>query len=933
MSSESDREDRGAGGAVTVSRSRTVRKALLAWAVAAAMLFGGELAAQEEKLPVTPTSPECTIDVTEVTCSGNLSGGVDVDGGTGTYTNLYVNKLDGEITPNEGTTGIEFTSTSTEKITLDVNTGDYDITTSGNRAHGINVSGESTIDVDVVTGYIETSGSGAVGINVANKEGVGSGGTIDVDVTGDITTDGEYSEGVVVSGRDGTINVDVNGDITTISDNSNGVTVNGSGGKTTVEVNGNIETLSTTGSSGLYVSNNDSDIKITLTGDITVRSGDGLTGFASNAGNIEIIVQGDITNWDSAGSGINTGSEAGVVAITLEGGTVTSSGRTGIWFSNLASNTVQNTLTVTADRTVTIRGGLRDVEGQDNNETINNFGTLTTPGIVDLAFVDPDDDEGTNIFNNMVDATYNSGTSIILGDDAEDLFSNAGNLSPGGANVVQITQLTGDFENFITDENDTVNAGIFTVTIDPNDPALYDQLIVNGKITLNGGTVRVVGAYDNGRYTILKSTTQTIEDGDEDEDLTTAEAIDKVEAIDTLFMDYEVEQGDNTFEMVLVSARKFDSFCEVAGTANQRAGACNALDGLPEANPIVQAFRALPENGIAQARTGFDLLSGEVHGSLKGALMMDTVQRPVAAVNRRLNARLGYPDARRSTATIGDLSSRADSESGLWMTGYGASGETEATANTAQMDMNLSGGLLGIDRALGKHWRLGVLGGYSQTDVTQQARVSSGLAETWSVGLYSGAKADALRLRLGALYNRHAITASRKVGFPGYSPERLSARYNAQSWQFFAETGYRMQSRYLMLEPFAGVSYTGFSTDGFSETGGAAALTASAETDKMTFSTLGMRSAVQMIDAIHATGMAGWRHAFDDTDPSSTFTMAGSDKPFTGWGAPIAEDAVVTELGLEANLLGDAIFGVAYNGRYGDGVTAHGFNASLKVAF
>ena len=898
---EADREGRGAGGAVTVPRFRPFGRALLPWAAAAAMLFGGELAAQEDPQPLTPDDPKCAVDGTTVTCTGNLSPGVLVPGDAlGTYTTLYVNELDGDIAPVDGTTGIGFTGDG--NITLDVNTGDYDITTSGFGAEGIKVEGS---------------------------------GNIDVNVTGDITTNGASSKGVSVSGTGGTVDVDVKGDITTNGASSNGVTVSGSGGKTTVEVNGNIETWGTTGSGGLYVSNDDSDIKITLTGGITVRSRDGLTGFTSNAGKIEIIVQGDITNWDSNGSGINTGSERGDIAITLNGGTIRSSGEKGIWFSSLSSDTVNNTLTV--NNTVTIRGGIFDVVGGEDNETIENYGMLTTPGTINLIshelnFVDGVGAQ-TNVFNNHTAATYNSGASVVLGSDDEDLFANAGNLSPGGANVVQITQLTGDFENFITDENDTVEAGTLTVTIDPDE--LNDQLIVNGKITLNGGTVRVVGAYDKGRYTILKSTTHTIED--EDEDLTTAEAIAKVDAIDTLFMDYEVEQGDTTFEMVLVSARKFDSFCDVAGTANQRAGACNGLDGLPEANNLAQAVLTIPVNGTAQARAALDALSGEVHASLKGALT-ETGQTRVAAVNRRMAARSGNPDAqtsdaRISTAAFGNPSLRADGDSGSWITGYGAWGETDATPGTARMETDLRGVLFGVDRALGDHWRLGVLGGYSRTDVTQRARLSSASVDTWSAGLYGGAEAGAWGLDFGAIYNGHAVDTSRTVSFTNCSPERLSARYDARSWQLFAEAGHKVQVGGLMLEPFAGVSHTGLASDGFSESGGDAALTSSSDTDNTTFTTLGLHGAMMLLDTVHVRGMAGWRHAFGDTEPSSTATLRGSTTAFTVTGAPTAEDALVAEFGIEAGLSDNAFLGVAYKGRYGDGAAAHGFNAGLRVTF
>ena len=59
--------------------------------------------------------------------------------------------------------------------------------------------------------------------------------------------------------------------------------------------------------------------------------------------------------------------------------------------------------------------------------------------------------------------------------------------------------------------------------------------------------------------------------------------------------------------------------------------------------------------------------------------------------------------------------------------------------------------------------------------------------------------------------------------------------------------------------------------------------------------------------------MVGWRHAFGDTNPASTFTMGGSP-PVTTMGAPTAADAVVTELGIDARLTDTAIFGIAYHG-------------------
>ena len=269
----------------------------------------------------------------------------------------------------------------------------------------------------------------------------------------------------------------------------------------------------------------------------------------------------------------------------------------------------------------------------------------------------------------------------------------------------------------------------------------------------------------------------------------------------------------------------------------------------------------------------------------------------------------------------------------MWISGYGASGKTDATADTARMDTDLDGVVFGIDRALGEGGRFGVLGGYSRTDVSQRARLSSASVDTWSAGLYGGAEDGASRLSFGAVYNRHAIDASRSVPPIGVSEiQNLWASYDATSWQVFAEAGHRMQFRDLTLEPFAGVSHTSLDTDGFSESGGDAALTSSSGSDSTTFTTLGMRGTMALLDTVRVRGMAGWRHAFGDTDPSSTVVMQGSADPFTATGAPTAEDALVAELGIEAGLSDSAVLGVAYKGRFGGGAD-HGVNAGITVKF
>ena len=827
MRDKINRKDCGDSGAVTVSRSRTSGKALLPWAAAAAMLLGsGGLAVQAQTFE---PQDKCSVSGTKVTCTGDLSNGVDVEdsdlNNPGTYTTLVVKDLTNNVVLADGMItdgGVYFNSVSDIDITVD--TGDFRIITLDSCE---DCPGIATYSVDsAVTvrfkGIITTSGISSEGIDAGSSDSQSGGGNVTVKMTGYILTEGEDSTGIYAN-----------------SDGGIGIVA--------VEVTGNIET----------------------------KGGNSKGIFAKSSG--------------------------GNIDIKLNGGTITSKQDHGIELTKGNNNKL------TIRNAVTISGGLNDVKGGDYNETINNYGTLTTSGTIDLG-------KGANNFTNMADATFNSGAVVKLrhaGDTSltNDIFTNWGNLSPGGASAVKTTELSGDFEN--------QTSGTFTVTIGPENSS--DRLNVTRGAVLAGGTLRIVGAYA-GTYTILKSDVGITGQGKFDE------------VIGSIFMTFnptyvDGDGGGNIDTVQLTAARNSD-ISGVTGTPNQRAVA-SALDYLEGADPDNSIVRAVLGLYTAEeVRAAEDTISGEMHVSLKGALM-DTGQRKVAAINRRMDARLGNPGAQTSTAVVGNLSSLADDRSGFWMTSYSPQGETDATYNTARMDTDLDGVVFGIDSALGERWRFGVLGGYSQTDVTQRARSSSGSVDALSLGLYGGAEVGASRLRFGAMYNKHSIDTRRSVGFAG---ERVSASYDARSTQFFAEVGHQIQIRNLMLEPFAGVSHTSLDTNGFTETGGAAALTSSSDSNSTTFATLGLRGSMELQDKVHARAMAGWQHAFGDTEPSSTFKMADSPQ-FSIMGAPVAQDTLVAELGIEAGISDNVVLGVDYKGRYGDGNTVHGLNAGIKMKF
>jgi outer membrane autotransporter protein len=178
------------------------------------------------------------------------------------------------------------------------------------------------------------------------------------------------------------------------------------------------------------------------------------------------------------------------------------------------------------------------------------------------------------------------------------------------------------------------------------------------------------------------------------------------------------------------------------------------------------------------------------------------------------------------------------------------------------------------------------------------------------------------------------------VGFPGVA-ELLRSDYSAGTTQTFGEFGYRIRAGrtplgHLAFEPFANLAYVNLSTDGFTEKGGAAALTGRSDTTSVTFTTLGLRASTgfDLGNGMTATarGMLGWRHAFGDVTPTSTMAFAGGS-PFTVAGVPIARNGAVADLGFDVNVTPDAVLGLTYGGQFGSGVTDQTLRGNFAVRF
>lgn len=176
--------------------------------------------------------------------------------------------------------------------------------------------------------------------------------------------------------------------------------------------------------------------------------------------------------------------------------------------------------------------------------------------------------------------------------------------------------------------------------------------------------------------------------------------------------------------------------------------------------------------------------------------------------------------------------------------------------------------IIGADGMITDDWKLGLYRGYSgSTARTDREKAES---DNYHVGIYAGREWGSFSFRAGAGYTFSTIDTARSVTSLN---QRLISDYDADTVNLFGELGYKFALAVTALEPFVNLAHIRIKTDGFSETGGSAALSVDGDTTDTTTTTLGPRAArtVRLGEgAATLRGMVGWQHTFGDTATTST---------------------------------------------------------------
>ena len=493
-------------------------------------------------------------------------------------------------------------------------------------------------------------------------------------------------------------------------------------------------------------------------------------------------------------------------------------------------------------------------------------------------------------------------------------IESGGTLTPGDGGVGTLAIL-GDL---------TLKSGA-TYEVDVDSGTTADSVQAIWDVTLENGSILHVtadpAAATTGPLTIISSANGTVSG-------TFGTILD-----DYAFLLPELSYDTTTVQLQLVKL----AFADRAATPNQAAVA-EAIDSAGGGNPLYDAILALPDDDAAIAAS-FNALSGEVGASITSALVEQS-----GALRGALNQRIGLAlsgggdtvplmSYAPSTTPAPFADPAPEPATGLWFAGLSSWGKTGSDGNAEGLDRAAWGFVAGADTQF-DDWRVGVAAGYNRSSFDAPDLASSGSSNDFSVAAYAGTAWDSLSLRTAFAYTLHDVASERLVVLPGFSDE-LSASYRAGTAQGFAELDYDIHAGGALLQPFVNLAYVNTTTEGYSEQGGAAALTVERNATGVGFTTLGVRAEQVLAMGEHdatISGGVGWRHAFGELTPSATQAFSAGDA-FTVLGVPIAADTATLEAGLDLELGTATSLGIAYAGQLAADASSHVLSARLDGQF
>ncbi len=349
------------------------------------------------------------------------------------------------------------------------------------------------------------------------------------------------------------------------------------------------------------------------------------------------------------------------------------------------------------------------------------------------------------------------------------------------------------------------------------------------------------------------------------------------------------------------------NFRGAAGTFNQ-ASVANYLDSLPvtPGSDLAKVFSGLNTLNPGQLRNALDQIGGEQYQSLLTvARLRSLFQQQVLTDQIRSgiggNFWAGDGTARGQCAD-GAAPMSAFSDHQAWGRFYGLGGSVTGDGNAEGFNYNFYGFQTGYDCALNEFTRVGVVGGYTHTNVNFQYN-GGGAGDGFLTGVY-GSIANGNGYLIGSTtYEFNQIKVTRPLVFDGIS-RQAAGLPDQDAANTYIEGGYNCGWEGWLIRPLLGLQYTYINQTAFSEVG-ANSLNLSMQNQDT--SALWLMPGVRigkplyhdnwtLVPAFHAS----WVHDMIGEDRLIAGSLTGAGGTFAVQGASSGRDYLVTGISMAA---------------------------------
>jgi len=682
----------------------------------------------------------------------------------------------------------------------------------------------------------------------------------------------------------------------------------------------------------------------------SVLDGSGGAAVAGFGATASVLVTGTGSQWKVGGGGLGIGgsgsTDAASVTVSDGGALVIASGDLGIaslGTLNIGNGGKAGTITLAAGAILNDGAIVADfTDSATLAMVIDGTGTLTKRGSGTLSLT------GTSTYAGGTKVT--AGKLVVNGSIASSVVTLDGGVLGGSGTVGGIvtnsgaTVAPGNSIGILSVSGNVTFATGSTYQVEINAAGQSDKIVASGSAAIWGGTVQVLA--ENGNYAAATTYTILTASGGVTGQFSSVTSnlafLTPSLAYDSQNVRLTMTRNDNSFGPDNGGSPSTGG-TSIAQTRNQGFIAI-AAERLGVGNPV---YDTLISGTAAEARAGFDLLSGEAHaqavsvmieesrlvrdtilGHLRGPLLTQAPGQVAASFTADLPGRKG---AITMPAPV------PQPRYAFWGTAFGSTGNTDADGNAASLNRRSGGALLGADVMLydapGSSLKVGVAGGYSQSRFDLDARLSSGRLESGHAALYAGARFGSLRFDAGAAYSWSESDIRRQVAIRGFG-DLLRLQRPGSVTQGFAELGYAFAFSGIALEPFAQLALLRVSTDAGTERGGAAALRVLSSAQTLGFTTLGLRAEAQLgAMPLFARAMLGWRHGFGELTPQARTAFVAGTTPATVFAARIDREALVAEAGLDWRISQATALGLTYSAAIGERSRDHALKGRVEMRF